>query len=69
MINLDVRGFSCPIPLMKVREALAQAQAVEVLTDDPCALENIRKYAKSQSCRVTETEINNIETKILIEKV
>lgn len=69
MVNVDVRGFSCPIPLMKVREALAQAQIVEALTDDPCALENIRKYARSQGYRVTETEINNIETKIRIEKV
>lgn len=67
--RLDVRGFSCPIPLMKVRDAIMQAQAVEALTDDPCARENIRKFAQSQGYRVTETKLNDCESKILIEKV
>lgn len=67
--TIDVRGFSCPIPLMKVRDALATAQAVEALTDDPCARENIRKFAESKGYRVTETVLNNDETKILVEKI
>jgi len=68
MVNVDVRGFSCPIPLMRVRDALAQASAVEVLLDDHCARENILKYAQSQGCRCTETPLNDIEIKLLIEK-
>lgn len=66
---LDVRGFSCPIPLMKVREAMTTASAVEVVTDDPCARENITKYAQSQGFQITETKLNAFETTMLIEKV
>ena len=68
MDKVDVRGFGCPIPLMKVREALTKAAIVEVLLDDHCARENILKYAQSQGCRCTETPLNDIEIKILIEK-
>ena len=68
MVKIDVRGFSCPIPLMRVRDALAQASVVEVLLDDHCARENILKYARSQGCRCTETALNAAEIKILIEK-
>lgn len=66
--EVDVRGLSCPIPLIKVKEATTRAQVVEALTDDPCARENIRKFAKAQGYRLTETEVSDFETKMLIEK-
>jgi len=49
---LDVRGLSCPIPLIKTKEAMMAADAVSVLVDEPAAKENIIKFAKSQNFRV-----------------
>lgn len=49
---LDVRGLSCPIPLIKTKEAMMAADAVSVLVDEPTAKENIIKFAKSQNFRV-----------------
>lgn len=53
---LDLRGLSCPIPLIKTKDALSQAEVVTVLVDEPPAKENIIKFAKSQNFRVECSE-------------
>lgn len=53
---LDVRGLSCPIPLIKTKDALTGADAVTVLVDEPPAKENIIKFAKSQNFKVECSE-------------
>ncbi|SDF86564.1 sulfurtransferase TusA family protein [Sporolituus thermophilus] len=49
---LDLRGLSCPIPLIKTRDALQDSQAVTVLVDDMPPKENILRFAKSQGYKV-----------------
>lgn len=53
---LDLRGLSCPIPLIKTKDALAGAAAVSVVVDEPPAKENIIKFAKSQNFQVNCSE-------------
>lgn len=53
---LDLRGLSCPIPLIKTKDALSGADSVQVVVDEPSAKENIIKFAKSQKFRVEYTE-------------
>ncbi|MDR7867455.1 MAG: sulfurtransferase TusA family protein [Sporomusaceae bacterium] len=50
--KLDLRGLSCPIPLIKTRDALAEVAVVTVVVDEPAPRENIIKFAKSQNCQV-----------------
>lgn len=50
--NLDMRGYSCPLPLLKTRDALTTCDNLTVLVDDPAARENICKFAASQQYRV-----------------
>ncbi len=50
--KLDLRGLSCPIPLLKTRDALAEAAVVTVVVDEPAPRENIIKFAKAQNCQV-----------------
>lgn len=45
---LDLRGLSCPIPLIKTRDALLKADTLTIIVDEPTARENILKFAKSQ---------------------
>ena len=47
--KIDLRGYSCPIPLLKTRDALTTCDALTVLIDEPAARENILKYAASQN--------------------
>ena len=44
---IDARGYSCPMPVVMVqKEVKVNAPAtLEVLVDDPCAVENITRFA------------------------
>ena len=44
---VDARGLLCPMPVVLVqKEVKANApQTLEVLVDDPCAVENIHRFA------------------------
>ena len=66
---LDLRGLSCPIPLMKVRETMESNSIVEALVDDHCAQENITKYAKSQGYKIIVGAAGKYEVTLRIEKV
>jgi TusA-related sulfurtransferase len=55
---LDLRGLSCPIPLIRTKDALAGAETVSVVVDEPSAKENIIKFSKSQNFRVECFEAN-----------
>ncbi|CQR75132.1 SirA-like protein [Sporomusa ovata DSM 2662] len=55
---LDLRGLSCPIPLIRTKDALVGAEAVSVVVDEPPAKENIIKFAQSQNFRVECSEVN-----------
>ncbi len=53
--TLDLRGLSCPIPLMRTRDAVANAAGLDSLTivvDEPPAKENIVKYLKANYDKV-----------------
>ena len=54
---VDARGLLCPMPVMMVRKEVATAPAaLEVLVDDPCAVENISRFAASQGYSVAVSE-------------
>ena len=46
--TLDLRGYSCPIPLLRTRDAMTTCDDLTVLIDEPAARENIIKFAASQ---------------------
>ncbi|KYZ75177.1 preprotein translocase subunit TatB [Anaerosporomusa subterranea] len=66
--TLDLRGLSCPIPLIKTKQAMEKADCVQVILDETTPKENILKYARSQSFQ-TECEEVAGEYRITIRKV
>ncbi len=65
--TLDLRGLSCPIPLIRTRDALADAAAVTIIVDEPAPRENIIKFAKAQNYKV-ESTVAGGEATIVIRK-
>jgi len=55
---VDARGLLCPMPVVMVqKEVKASAPAkLEVLVDDPCAVENITRFAGSCGYKVEVSE-------------
>lgn len=58
MIQVDARGFSCPMPVVMVqKEVKASAPGeLQVLVDDKCAVENVTRFGEGQGYTVTCSE-------------
>jgi tRNA 2-thiouridine synthesizing protein A len=55
MIEVDVRGLSCPIPVIKTKKALEETSEKQVLViaDNATARDNVTRLAKSKNCTVS----------------
>ena len=47
MMMVDARGYSCPIPVVMVQKEVKahQPRQLEVLVDNMCSVENVRRFA------------------------
>jgi selenium metabolism protein YedF len=58
MDSLDVRGMSCPLPVVSVKRALETAGGeLRVLLDDGAPRENVRRFAQGRGYQVQEEPI------------
>ncbi len=57
-IDVDARGLSCPLPVVKTKKALEGIEAgdITVLIERPEGCENVRRFAESQGCAVAVNE-------------
>ncbi len=60
MIEVDVRGFSCPIPVVRTKKAIEDNanQPIAVLVETAVSRENVMRLAESKgyAVRFEETE-------------
>ena len=57
--ELDVRGLSCPLPLLRARAKLAgmeSGQILQVLATDPDAANDFRAYCEQSGHRLVAVE-------------
>jgi len=54
MIEVDARGFSCPVPVMKADKAIEKnpKQPLTVLVDNPASKDNVSRLARSKGYKV-----------------
>ena len=58
MKDLDVRGLSCPAPVVAVKRALEAGEGgLRVLLDDGAPRENVRRFAKGRGYTVQEEQL------------
>lgn len=55
---VDARGFLCPMPVVMVQKEVKahNPSSLDVLVDDPCAVENITRFAGSCGYQVAVAE-------------
>lgn len=53
-VEVDVRGLSCPLPVVKTKKALEKNpdEAMVVLTDNAVSMENVSRLARSKGYSV-----------------
>lgn len=58
-VELDVRGLSCPIPVLKTKQAVDKgATSLIVQGDSAVSRENVQKFLRSAGFEVTVTNNN-----------
>lgn len=70
--TLDCLGLYCPQPLFQTRESIdsiAVDEVLEVITDDPAAEEDIKRFAKRTGHEIMFFEKEGDTLRFLIKKV
>ena len=60
MTEVDVRGFSCPIPVVKTKKAMDDnpGDVLTVLIETVVSKENVSRLAQSRGYSVREEEVS-----------
>jgi len=68
MVEVDVRGFSCPIPVVRTREAIEQNpnQQITVLVETAVSKENVSRLARSKKYSVQVEKVTGEEYRLLL---
>ena len=68
MIEVDVRGFSCPIPVVKTKKAIEgnPDQPITVLVETAVSKENVSRLAQSRKYSVQLEEVAGEEYRVLL---
>ena len=68
---IDARGLSCPLPVIKTKQAIEKEHpdALEVLVDNATAKENVSRFAAHAGYRVTVKELEYEEYSLRLEKL
>lgn len=69
--TLDTSGFTCPIPIMKARKALAllmPGKVLEVVATDPAAPKDFAAFCQATGHKLIESNIASSPYRFLIEK-
>ena len=61
MIEIDVRGFSCPIPVVKTQKAIEEhpKEELTVLVETEVSKENVTRLAQSKGYTVKLEEVGD----------
>lgn len=63
MIEIDVRGFSCPIPVVKTQKAMQDnpGEELAVLVETEVSKENVSRLAESRKYSIEEKTVSGDE--------
>ena len=67
-LEIDVRGFSCPIPVVKTKKAMEKspAETIVVLLETEVSRENVLRLADNQGYKSKVEQLGN-EYKLILE--
>ena len=61
MVEIDVRGLSCPIPVVRTNRAMEEnpREQIVILVDTAVSRENVSRLAKSKGYSVTQKVVGD----------
>ncbi len=60
MVEVDVRGFSCPVPVVQTKKAMEQnpEEILNVLVETAVSKENVSRLAESRGYSIKVEEVS-----------
>ena len=61
-VELDCRGMSCPIPILKTKkmiDTMAAGQVLKLLATDPGAVNDVNAWTRRTKNELVDSEIDN----------
>ena len=60
MVEVDVRGFSCPVPVVRTKKAMEQnpEEVLTVLIETAVSKENVSRLAENQRYSIKVEEVS-----------
>jgi len=60
MVEVDVRGFSCPVPVVRTKKAMEQnpKEVLTVLIETAVSKENVSRLAENQEYSIKVEEVS-----------
>jgi tRNA 2-thiouridine synthesizing protein A len=69
MDSIDVRGLSCPLPVIRVKKAIDKGiKELQVIGSSQVSLENVQKFASSQGFKLEKINQTVNEWNLTIRK-
>lgn len=72
MQELDLKGFTCPIPLLRTKKALkkmALGDLLKLLITDPNTKSDLNRFCQRGNCRVVDESNHADHDVFIIEKI
>jgi tRNA 2-thiouridine synthesizing protein A len=68
MIEIDAKGLSCPIPVVKTKQAMEKnpTEAITVVVDSNVAKENVLRLAESKKYSVNMQPADDEKYKLIL---
>ena len=69
--TLDLKGLRCPLPVLKVKKqmkSLSAGSIIEVFTDDPASIEDLKSYCETSGDNLLYVEENFMIYRFVIKK-
>ena len=68
MVEVDVRGLGCPIPVVRTKKAIEQnpSEQITVLVETAVSKENVSRLAQSRKYSVQVEEVAGDEYQMLL---
>ena len=68
MVEVDVRGFSCPIPVVRTKKTIEENpdETITVLVETSVSKENVSRLAQSRGYSILIEEVAGEEYRVLL---
>ena len=67
---IDARGLACPLPVLRVQEAVKKTNSdtLEVMVDNQPAVQNVTRFATKMGYKVSVKELEDEEFSLTLTK-